>query len=75
MYTVHIFSVYINTNTCIYLRKICYVHMLNIFMYNIKYKNMNIYKCINVNIFKIDTVCVCIYVYIINIYSKHTYIM
>ncbi len=37
---------------------------------------MNIqYKCINVNIFKIYTVCLCIYKYIINIHSTHTYIM
>ncbi len=27
---------------CIYLRKICYVYILNIFIYNIKYKNINI---------------------------------
>ncbi len=29
----------------------------------------------HVNIFKIYTVCVCIYIYIINIHSTHTYIM
>ncbi len=41
VFTVYIYYVYINTNTCIYLRKI-YVYILNIFIYNIKYKNMNI---------------------------------
>ncbi len=25
--------VYINTNTCVYLRKMCYVYILNIFIY------------------------------------------
>ncbi len=29
----------------------------------------------HVNIFKIYTVCVCIYIYMINIHSTHTYIM
>ncbi len=30
---------------------------------------------IDVNIFKIYTACVCIYIYIINIHKTHTYIM
>ncbi len=40
----------------IYLRKIVYI--LNIFIYNIKYNNINIQMYIHVNIFKIYTVCV-----------------
>ncbi len=36
MYTVYIYYVYINTNTCMYIfKKICYVYILNIFIYNI----------------------------------------
>ncbi len=45
---VYIYFVYINTHTWIYLRKLCFVYILNIFMYNINYMNKNI--C-NVNIF------------------------
>ncbi len=69
--TVYIYYVYINTHThaCIYLRKIYYVYIINIFIY---YK---LCKYIHVNNFKTYTVCVCIYVYIINICSTHTYIM
>ncbi len=47
--------------------KLCYVYILNIFIYDINY--------MHVNIFKIYAVCVCIYIYIINIRSTHTYIM
>ncbi len=46
-------------------KKICYVYILNIFIYEHKY--------IPVNIFKIYAVCVCLYIYIINIHSTHTY--
>ncbi len=41
---------------------------------NINYMNINIGR-LHVNIFKIFTVCVCIYIYIINIHSTHSYIM
>ncbi len=51
---------------CLYIK---YVYI----QYNIKYNNINIYT--HVNIFKIYTVCVCIYMYIINEHSTHTYIM
>ncbi len=34
---------------------------------------MNIKLYINVNILKIYTVCVCIYIYMINIYRTHIY--
>ncbi len=33
----------IHTHTCIYFRKICYVYIFNIFIYNINYMNINIY--------------------------------
>ncbi len=49
-------------NACIYLRKICYVYILNIFIYNIKYKNIDIKMYIHVNIFKIYSVCVYLYI-------------
>ncbi len=48
-----------HTHACIYFRKICYVYILNM----------------NVNIFKIYTEFVCIYIYIITIHSKHTHIL
>ncbi len=35
----------------VYLRKICYVYILKIFIYNINYMNINIYMEINVNVF------------------------
>ncbi len=54
---------------------ICYVYILNIFIYNINYMNINICMLIHVNIFKIYTVRVCLYIYIINIHSTHTYIL
>ncbi len=31
-----------HTHACIYLRKICYVYILNIFIYDINYMNINI---------------------------------
>ncbi len=40
---VYIYYVCINTHTCMYLIKICYVYLLNIFMYNINYMHVNIY--------------------------------
>ncbi len=42
--TLYIYYVYINTNTCMYIfmKNIFNVYILNIFMYNIKYKNINI---------------------------------
>ncbi len=63
--TVYIYYVYINTNIykfCLYIK------------YHIWYKLWE-YKYVHVNIFKIYTVYVCIYIYIINIHSTHTYIM
>ncbi len=47
-----------------YILKKWYVYILNIFIYNIKYKNLNIEMYIQVSIFKIYTVCVYIYIYI-----------
>ncbi len=53
MFTVHIYYVYIHTNkqthACIYLRKICYVYTLNIFMYDIYIHINDIYMQINVD--------------------------
>ncbi len=67
MCTVYIYYVYIYkyTHPCIYFIKKIYI--LNIFIYNITYMNRN------VNIFKIDTVRVFIYIYIINIHKTHIY--
>ncbi len=56
----------------VYIKKICYVYILNIFIYGIIYMNINIYMQIHVNIFKIYAVCVCLYIYIINIHSTYT---
>ncbi len=70
---VYIYYVYITTHTCMYIFKkyICYVYILNTFVYNINYLNTNIDMEINLNIFKIYTACVCIYIYIINIHRTH----
>ncbi len=32
----------IHTHACIYFRKICYFYILNIFIYNVNYININI---------------------------------
>ncbi len=80
MCTVYIYYVYIyiyiyiyiykyKTHTCIYFRKIGYVYILNAFVYNRIYINIDRH----VNIFKIYTVCVYIYIHIINIHRTHTY--
>ncbi len=53
------------------LKNICYVYILNKLIYNINYLNTNIDMEINLNIFKIYTACVCIYIYIINIHRTH----
>ncbi len=64
-----VYYVYINTHTFMYVfKKIGYVHILNIFRYNINY----IYKYI----FSKYILYVCLYIYIyIYIYNTHTYIM
>ncbi len=45
------------------------------FIYNMKYNNINVCVYIYVNSFKIYTVCVCVcvYIYIINKHSTHIY--
>ncbi len=45
--TVYIYYVYINTHTCmcVYIRKLCCVYILNIFIYNIKDNDINILTC------------------------------
>ncbi len=58
-----IFIMSINTHTCMYMFKNIFVYILNIFIYNVNYMNTN--KYIHVNIFKIYTACVCIYIYMI----------
>ncbi len=60
--TVYIYYVYINTHACIYWRKMCYVYILNIFIYNINYMNINIYctckyMCLYINIINIHSTC------------------
>ncbi len=44
MCIVYIYYVYINTLTCMHIfkKKISYVYILNIFIYNINYMNINI---------------------------------
>ncbi len=60
------YYVYINTNTCMYIfKKLRYVYILNVFIYNIIMLN------IFVNIFKVYTVYVSIY---ICINKEYTYI-
>ncbi len=71
-YSLHVYTVYIyiNTHTCMYIfhkNMLCYI--LNLYIYNINYMNINI----DVNIFKIYTVCVCVYICMINIHSTHIY--
>ncbi len=48
VYCVYLLCIYIkiHTNACTYLRKICYVYILNIFIENINYMNINIYMYI-----------------------------
>ncbi len=65
VYTVYMYYVYINTHTCIYLRKICYDYILNIFVY----KNINVYTCKYLQ----NIYCMCVYLYIHNKYTQHTY--
>ncbi len=50
--TVHIdyVYIYINARTCM-LRNISYVYVLNVYIYNINYMNINIYMKMYVNIF------------------------
>ncbi len=63
---IFIMYIEIDTHVCIYVRKICYICILNKCIYTFNYMNINIY-C--------TCVCVCIYVYIINIHITHTYII
>ncbi len=63
----YFYYVYINTNTCMYIfKKLYYVYILHIFIYNIKYNNLNIYM----QIFSKYILHVCVF-----IYSTHTYVM
>ncbi len=78
MRTVYMFYVYINTHTCIYIyiyfRKKYVDNILNIFIYNINYRNINI--DVNACTFFQNIYCMCVYLlYIINIHRTHTYIM
>ncbi len=71
MCTVYIYYRYINTHTCMYISEKNFFYILNIFIYNINYMNINI----DVNTckyFQIYTVCV--YLYIHNTYTEHTHI-
>ncbi len=43
------------------------LYILNIFIYNINYMNKH------VNVFKIYTLCVCLYIYIMDIQYTHIY--
>ncbi len=59
----YIYSVYINTHTCMHIFKKNVSFILNIFIYNINYVNINI----NVNIFKIYSLH--------NKYTQYTHIL
>ncbi len=64
--TVYIY--YVHKKACIYLRKICNVYILHIFVYE--------YKYIHANIIIIYAVCMHnMYLYMHNKYTQHTYIM
>ncbi len=74
--TVYIYYAYINTHTYsiyfeniyMYLHVYIYIHILYIIYKYIYYMSITYFlKCIHA--------CVCIYIYIINIHSTHTYIM
>ncbi len=61
----------INAHTCMNIFK---KNMLRLYikcLYMTNYMNINIY----INIFKIYAICVCIYLYIINIHNTHTGIL
>ncbi len=59
----------IDTRACIYVRKICYICILNKCIYKFNYMNINIYcTCVCV------CVCVCVYLCIHNKYTHHTHI-
>ncbi len=66
VYCVYLLCIYINTNTCMYIFKKHVMFIYYIYLY-IKYNSINVYTCIY--IFKIYTVCVSIYIYIINKHS------
>ncbi len=73
VHTVYVYFVYINTHTCIkYLRKICYVSIFYIFIYDIIYE----YKYIHINTctYFQNISCMCVSLYIHNKYTqyKHT---
>ncbi len=67
-----VYLLYINTHTCMYIFK----KMLRLYnTYDTFYMNINKYMKKHVNIFKIYAVCVCLYIYIINIHSTHTHLI
>ncbi len=63
--TVYIYYVYINTHTCvcIFQKNVLFLYIKSIYNINHIYINSKY-----INIFKMYTVCVCIYIYIINIH-------
>ncbi len=64
--------VYKYTHIHVYIKKICYLYILNLFIYNINYMNINV--CKYMSIFHI-ILYVCVFIYIIPIHSTQTYIM
>ncbi len=72
----YIYYVYINTHTCkiwnVKTWKICYVHILNIFICNKNYMNINI--DVNASKYFQNIYCMCLYLYIHNKYTQHTHI-
>ncbi len=64
--------VYKYTYIHVYIKKICYLYILNIFIYNINYMNINV--CKYMSIFHI-ILYVCVFISIIKIHSTQTYIM
>ncbi len=69
VYCVYLLCIYINTHSCMYTFHKNMLCLYFKFIYNINYINTNID-----NIFKIYTVCMCIYIYIIHLHRRHTYI-
>ncbi len=69
VYCVYLLGIYINTHTCMDIftkNMLC----LNIFIYNIDYMNIMEISC---KYKKYIHACVCIYTYILNIHSTHTF--
>ncbi len=71
VYCVYLLCIYKYKHMHVYIfKKICYVSILNIFIYNIKSNNINVYTC---KYFQ-TIYCMSVYLYIHNKYTQYTYI-